>query len=98
MCPVIDAYSGAWRGSFGYNKSGQELTDYLARGDLVLPTAITKSGLNVVKSVCPLDCPDTCIMVVTVNDGVAVGISARWRGRYTPLGAHVPFRSQKPCP
>ena len=27
---------------------------------------------TVVKNVCPLDCPDTCSMLVTVHDGVAV--------------------------
>ena len=30
--------------------------------------------LNVVKNVCPLDCPDTCSMLVTVKDGVAVDL------------------------
>jgi anaerobic selenocysteine-containing dehydrogenase len=29
---------------------------------------------RVVKAVCPLDCPDTCSMAVTVEDGVAVGL------------------------
>lgn len=29
---------------------------------------------TVVKNVCPLDCPDTCSMVVTVRDGVAVDL------------------------
>ena len=29
---------------------------------------------TVVKSVCPLDCPDTCSMAVTVRDGVAVDL------------------------
>ena len=29
-------------------------------------------SLTVVKNVCPLDCPDTCSMRVTVKDGVAV--------------------------
>ncbi len=28
--------------------------------------------MKVVKNVCPLDCPDTCSMLVTVKDGVAV--------------------------
>src|SRR5271165_5990257 len=28
--------------------------------------------LSVVKNVCPLDCPDTCSMLVTVRDGKAV--------------------------
>ena len=31
-------------------------------------------GDRVVKSVCPLDCPDTCSMAVTVRDGVAVDL------------------------
>ena len=35
-------------------------------------TRIRDSALTVVKSVCPLDCPDTCSMRVTVEDGVAV--------------------------
>jgi anaerobic selenocysteine-containing dehydrogenase len=30
------------------------------------------SALTVVKNVCPLDCPDTCGMRVTVKDGVAI--------------------------
>ncbi len=29
-------------------------------------------GVRVAKCVCPLDCPDTCSMLVTVRDGVAV--------------------------
>ena len=29
---------------------------------------------RIVKSVCPLDCPDTCSMVVTVRDGVPVDL------------------------
>src|SRR4051812_4861435 len=30
--------------------------------------------MAVFKNVCPLDCPDTCSMVVTVRDGVAVDL------------------------
>src|SRR5262249_15090316 len=30
--------------------------------------------VTVIKSVCPLDCPDTCSMRVTVEDGVATGL------------------------
>jgi anaerobic selenocysteine-containing dehydrogenase len=29
------------------------------------------SSLTIVKNICPLDCPDTCSMLVTVRDGVA---------------------------
>jgi anaerobic selenocysteine-containing dehydrogenase len=32
---------------------------------------VSTPGLTVVKNVCPLDCPDTCSMRVTVQDGVA---------------------------
>ena len=32
------------------------------------------SPSTLVKAVCPLDCPDTCSMVVTVEDGVAVDL------------------------
>src|SRR6201997_3127017 len=35
-------------------------------------TVERKPTPQVVKSVCPLDCPDTCSMLVTVRDGVAV--------------------------
>lgn len=31
-------------------------------------------GPRIVKNVCPLDCPDTCSMVVTVRDGVAIDL------------------------
>jgi anaerobic selenocysteine-containing dehydrogenase len=33
---------------------------------------VSANELRIVKNVCPLDCPDTCSMVVTVRDGVAV--------------------------
>ena len=33
-----------------------------------------ESSIGVVKAVCPLDCPDTCSMRVTVEDGVAVDL------------------------
>ena len=35
---------------------------------------VADSAERVVKSVCPLDCPDTCSMRVTVRDGVAVDL------------------------
>jgi anaerobic selenocysteine-containing dehydrogenase len=34
--------------------------------------AVPNGALNVIKNVCPLDCPDTCSMLVTVNDGKAI--------------------------
>ena len=36
-------------------------------------------SLTVVKNVCPLDCPDTCSMRVTVKDGVAIELQGRSR-------------------
>jgi anaerobic selenocysteine-containing dehydrogenase len=41
------------------------------------------STLTVVKNVCPLDCPDTCSMVVTVQDGVAVELRGDPDHRFT---------------
>jgi anaerobic selenocysteine-containing dehydrogenase len=32
------------------------------------------TNLTVVKNVCPLDCPDTCSMLVTVSDGKAIAL------------------------
>ena len=37
-----------------------------------MATAVGHPSLTVVKNVCPLDCPDTCSMRVTVKDGVAI--------------------------
>src|SRR5229473_1856110 len=37
-----------------------------------MATVEHEPALTVVKNVCPLDCPDTCSMLVTVRDGVAV--------------------------
>ena len=39
--------------------------------------------LTVVKNVCPLDCPDTCSMLVTVQDGVAVELRGDPDHRFT---------------
>ena len=41
------------------------------------------STLTIVKNVCPLDCPDTCSMVVTVRDGVAVELRGDPDHRFT---------------
>ncbi len=38
------------------------------------PTHLVNSKPNVFKNVCPLDCPDTCSMRVTVQDGVAIDL------------------------
>jgi len=38
---------------------------------------------EVVKNVCPLDCPDTCSMLVTVQDGVAVELRGDADHRFT---------------
>ncbi len=54
-----------------------------------MATAEGHPSLTVVKNVCPLDCPDTCSMHVTVKDGVAIEL----RGRSRPslhAGVFVP--------
>jgi anaerobic selenocysteine-containing dehydrogenase len=38
----------------------------------VVTTEMNPRAARVVKNICPLDCPDTCSMLVTVKDGVAV--------------------------
>ena len=54
-----------------------------------------ETPLTVVKNVCPLDCPDTCSMLVTVKDGVAVEL----RGDPDhPLHARVPLPEDGPVP
>src|SRR5262249_24331337 len=50
---------------------------------LELTTANNNTTLTVVKSVCPLDCPDTCSMLVTVKDGVAVDVHGDPDHRFT---------------
>ena len=40
-------------------------------------------SLTVVKNVCPLDCPDTCSMQVTVKDGVAIELQGDPDHRFT---------------
>ena len=40
-------------------------------------------SLTVVKNVCPLDCPDTCSMRVTVKDGVAIELRGDTDHRFT---------------
>ncbi len=41
------------------------------------------TDLTVVKNVCPLDCPDTCSMLVTVQDGVAIDLRGDPGHRFT---------------
>ena len=48
-----------------------------------MATAVGNSTLTLVKSVCPLDCPDTCSMLVTVKDGVAVELRGDPDHRFT---------------
>jgi len=38
------------------------------------PTHVANSEPTVFKNVCPLECPDTCSMRVTVQDGVAIDL------------------------
>jgi anaerobic selenocysteine-containing dehydrogenase len=38
------------------------------------PTHVANSEPTVFKNVCPLDCPDTCSIRVTVQDGVAIDL------------------------
>ncbi len=47
------------------------------------PTEENPGPLTVVKSVCPLDCPDTCSMLVTVKGGVAVDLRGDPNHRFT---------------
>ena len=54
-----------------------------------------QSALTVIKNVCPLDCPDTCSMLVTVRDGVAVELAGRPR---SCLHARVPLPEDGPIP
>ena len=54
------------------------------RGPIPLTTTQEGAGgLTVFKSVCPLDCPDTCSMLVTVKDGVAVELRGDPDHRFT---------------
>src|SRR5262245_27158314 len=44
----------------------------------------TAAARRVAKVVCPHDCPDTCVMTVTVEDGRAVAIGGDPEHRFTP--------------
>jgi anaerobic selenocysteine-containing dehydrogenase len=46
-------------------------------------TISQESTLTVVKNVCPLDCPDTCSMLVTVRDGQAIELRGNPDHRFT---------------
>ena len=48
-----------------------------------MATAERHPALTVVKNVCPLDCPDTCQMNVTVEDGVATRLRGDSDHRFT---------------
>ena len=46
-------------------------------------TAPTASGLRMIPGVCPLDCPDTCSWLVTVDNGQAVALRGDREHPYT---------------
>ncbi len=48
-----------------------------------MTTAIQNPTQTTVKTVCPLDCPDTCSMLVTVKDGIAVDLRGDPDHRFT---------------
>ena len=48
-----------------------------------MATVANHPALTVVKNVCPLDCPDTCSMRVTVKDGVAIELRGDSDHRFT---------------
>jgi anaerobic selenocysteine-containing dehydrogenase len=48
-----------------------------------VPSVADHPALTVVKNVCPLDCPDTCSMRVTVKDGVAIELRGDSDHRFT---------------
>ena len=48
-----------------------------------MATVENHSALTVVKNVCPLDCPDTCSMNVTVKEGVAIELAGDYDHRFT---------------
>ncbi len=48
-----------------------------------MATVVYDPALTVVKNVCPLDCPDTCSMRVTVKDGVAIELRGDSDHRFT---------------
>ena len=49
----------------------------------VLASVEDHTPLTVIKNVCPLDCPDTCSMRVTVKDGVAIELRGDPDHRFT---------------
>ena len=76
----------------GLNRIGSQIRPTTShRGSTTVPTAQP----TVFKNVCPLDCPDTCSMRVTVRDGVAVELRGR---RRPPVHARVPLPEDGPLP
>jgi anaerobic selenocysteine-containing dehydrogenase len=49
----------------------------------VFPTGSVLKGSAVVKGACPHDCPDTCALLTTVHDGVAVKVQGNPQHRHT---------------
>ena len=42
-----------------------------------------KGGLRVIKTACPHDCPDTCSMLATVENGILTGVAGNPDNRFT---------------
>ena len=49
----------------------------------VIPTVSVLKGSAVVKGACPHDCPDTCSLLTSVHDGVAVKVQGNPDHRHT---------------
>lgn len=49
----------------------------------VIPNVSVMKGSAVVKGACPHDCPDTCALLTTVQDGVAVKVQGNPEHRHT---------------
>ena len=43
----------------------------------------TQSNLRIIKTACPHDCPDTCSMLATVQDGKLIGVSGNPENAFT---------------
>lgn len=52
-------------------------------GTGVIPNPSVMKGSAVVKGACPHDCPDTCALLTTVQDGVAVKVQGNPEHRHT---------------
>src|SRR3954464_3759973 len=48
-----------------------------------IPDVSVLKGITVVKGACPHDCPDTCSLLTTVHEGVAVKVQGNPEHRHT---------------